>query len=246
MTDLLQHVRVVLVRPKHPGNIGAAARAMLNMGLGDLALVQPAQFPDPQATAMAAHASGLLERARVFDDLPAAVAGCQRVFAATARSRKVNCPVVDSPQLGRRMQELGGRHAVVFGPERTGLDNADLDLCHEIVSIPANPEYPAMNLAAAVQIICYALRCAAVEALTDTAGPAPAAPREQRLPGHGDMEAFHQHFAEVLARSEFLDARSNQTKALRRMRVMFNRAQPDVIDLRMLRGWLSALEKKLT
>lgn len=243
----LAQVRVVLVRSQHPGNIGAAARAMKNMGLTDLVLVAPRLFPHEDALAMAAGASDLLEVCQVVPTLSAAVAGCGRVFAATARDRRANWRVTEASQLGGRLQGMDcERVAVVFGPERTGLDNQDLDQCHEIVTIDADPKYPAMNLAGAVQILAYALRQGLVGAGAGKAvGQATASADKRRMPSHEQMEAMHQQLAQMLSETDFFDERTNPTLGLRRLRILFNRADLDQKELQMLRGILSNFDARM-
>ena len=236
--SMLQQVRFVLVRSQHAGNIGAAARAMKNMGITDLHLIQPREFPHPQATAMAAGAGDLLDRAVVHEGLADALTDCGRVFAATARDRRASYPAVSTPELADRVRVLLDQPiAIVFGPERTGLCNSDLDLCHEIVSIPASPIYPSMNLAGAVQVIAYALRSGLSEVT-------PAADA-RNLPSHQQMESLHAHLASMVSRLGFLDQRSNPEQALRRLRVLFNRAAPDHKEVQLLRGLLTSMDQHL-
>src|SRR5689334_2779231 len=159
--SLLSRVRIVLVEPQHPGNIGAAARAMKTMGLQDLALVRPEKFPHKDATDMAVGAADLLERAQVFSNLRTAVAECSYVVGSSARLRSLPHNTTTPRELAPRLaREIEGRIALLFGPERVGLSNADFELCHALVTVPADPEFRVLNLAAAVQILCYELRLA--------------------------------------------------------------------------------------
>ena len=241
----LEQIRVVLVRSQHPGNIGAAARAMKNMGLRDLVLVQPRLFPHDEALAMAAGASDLLSDCRVTSSLADAVQGCGRVFAATARDRRANWRVTEASEMGQRLQSMAcERVAIVFGPERTGLDNQDLDLCHEIVTIDADPSYPAMNLAGAVQILAYALRQGLKrqegEGCRESEGE-----HKRRMPRHEQVEALHQQLARMLSDAAFFDERTNPTLGLRRLRILFNRADLDQKELQMLRGVFTTFEQRM-
>lgn len=237
----LDQVRIVLVRSQHPGNIGAAARAMKNMGLRDLVLVQPRLFPHADAVAMAAGAADLLDECRVEGSLAAAVSDCVRVFAATARDRRAQWQVTEAGELGSRLQRIAGeRVAVVFGPERTGLDNRDLDYCQEILTIDADPRYPAMNLAGAVQVISYALR----QGLRPNEAEPKAADR-RRMPANRQLEALHEQLQRMLSESDFFDERTNTTLGLRRLRTIFSRAELDHKELQMLRGILTSFERRM-
>ena len=227
-------VRVVLVETSHGGNIGAVARAMKNMGLEDLALVRPHQFLTDEAVARASGADDLLERARLFDTLEAAVADCQLVVGASARLRKVRWPQLDPRQCAQKVlaeTAAGRRTALVFGRERTGLTNAELDLCHYLVHIPANPEYSSLNLAMAVQVIAYELYMARAEPRITAREPATVAA----------FEGFMEHLAEALYDIGYLDER-NPEKLLRRLRRLFHRAELDTHEINILRGILNAAQ----
>jgi tRNA (cytidine32/uridine32-2'-O)-methyltransferase len=232
--DLLSRVRVVLVEPQHPGNIGAAARAMKTMGLRDLALVRPEKFPHREATDMAVGAADLLEAAAVHGDLAGAVGDCGLVVGTSARLRSLphntRTPRELAPRLAR---EIGGRVAIVFGPERVGLSNDDLELCHELVSIPANPDFRVLNLAAAVQIICYELRLAASAELH---GAPEHVPVDQR-----EMELFFAHLERVLIEVKFLNPK-HPRQLMRRLRRLYGRAAPDDNEMNILRGILAAMQ----
>jgi TrmH family RNA methyltransferase len=232
--DLLSRVRIVLVESQHPGNIGAAARAMKTMGLADLALVRPEKFPHAEATDMAVGAADLLESARVHPALAEAVADCGLVVGTSARLRSLPHNTRTPRELATRLaREVGGRVALVFGPERVGLSNEDLELCHELVSIPANPEFRVLNLAAAVQILSYELRMAADETL---AGAPEHVPVDQR-----EMELFYAHLERVLVYLKFLNPR-HPRQLMRRLRRLYGRAAPDENEMNILRGILAATE----
>ncbi|HUS25442.1 MAG TPA: RNA methyltransferase [Candidatus Binatia bacterium] len=235
--SLLDRVRIVLVRPQHPGNIGAAARAMKTMGLADLVLVAPRAFPDPQADAMAVDAKDLLASARVVEDLPAAVADCALVAGSSARLRSLPHNTWAPREWAARMAgQTGGRIAIVFGPERIGLTNEEMHLCHELVSIPANPAYSALNVAAAVQVLAYEVRVAAGEG---------ALPVPEREPvAHAEMERLYQHLERLMVRVEFLDPR-HPKQLLPRLRRLFGRAAPDANEMNILRGFLAHVEARL-
>ena len=162
-------VRIVLVETSHPGNIGAAARAMKTMGLDELVLVAPRDFPSADATARASGADDVLARARVVDSLGDAIADCGFVAGASARLRKLSWPVVDPRAGAASLQKHAGetKVAMVFGPEHSGLTNEDLGRCNQVVHIPANPAYSSLNVAMAVQVLCYELRMATLDRPAD-------------------------------------------------------------------------------
>ena len=233
---------VVLVGTQHPGNIGSAARAMKTRGLEQLVLVAPEQFPDPQACALAAGAADLLENARVCQTLAEAVAECRTVIATTARQRSVPMPGL-SPREGAaraRAAQALGPVALVFGRERTGLENSELQLCHAAIHIPANPGYSSLNLAAAVQIVAYEWRLAdPVEA------PASAAPADEEPPAtHAEMEAFFTHLFQLLDEIDFHKGK-DPAMVTQRLRRLFLRAGPDSRELRILRGMFSDTQRLL-
>jgi TrmH family RNA methyltransferase len=229
----------VLVAPTHPGNIGAVARAMKTMGLSDLALVRPKVFPSDEATARASGADDVLERARVTETLAEALAGCGFVVGASARLRGLQWPVVDPRRCAERIwTELAHTSAaVVMGPEHSGLTNEDLARCQHLVHIPTNPDYGSLNLAMAVQVICYELRMAstapAVAAEEETREAPPATAEE--------LEGFHAHLDRLLSDAGFLHP--DHPKQLRlKLRRLFHRARLDRNEINILRGALAALD----
>jgi TrmH family RNA methyltransferase len=227
--------RFVLFEPSHPGNVGATARAIKTMGFGHLVLVHPACEIDGQARARAAGALDILDNVQVFATLEDAVADCHYVVGASARRRRLNWPEFDARACAANVaREISqGPAAIVFGPERAGLTNAELDLCSALVYIPSNPDYNSLNLAAAAQLIAYELRLALLDE-----PPAPAAdypPATTR-----EMELFYGHLERALIATDFLDAK-NPRHLMRRMRRLFNRSQLDQNELNILRGMLSAL-----
>ena len=236
-SDLLSRVRIVLLRPQHPGNIGAAARAMKTMGLSDLALVAPEKFPHAQADAMATDAKDVLDGARVFPDLNAAVSDCARVAGTSSRLRALPHNTVAPREWAARIRdEMGGRIALVFGPERIGLTNEEMHRCDELVCIPANPAFSVLNLAAAVQVLSYELRLATE--LSPKLGP------EREPVSHDEMERFYAHLERVMLGVEFLDAK-HPKQLMPRMRRLFGRGAPDQNEMNILRGVLAAMEAKL-
>lgn len=239
----LDYIRVVLIQPTHPGNIGATARAMANMGVRHLALVQPHDFPSPEATARAAGAGHILENAMVVDELDRAIADCALVVGASARLRTIEWPQLPPAET---MDEAvkAARHtpvALLFGRESRGLTNRELDRCHYLVRIPANPEFPSLNIASAVMVLLYELRNAATraaggEAATDPQTAEPRAVAEE-------MRHFYRHLEQLLALLEFGNGRSD--KLHRKLTRLFNRAQPYTREIRILRGIFAAVERKI-
>lgn len=231
-------IRIVLVGTSHPGNIGAAARAMKNMGLGDLALVRPIYFPHEDATARASGAEDVLDSARVYGTLGEAIEDCVYVAGASARSRTINWPVMGPRDCAARLiAEHGqGNVAAVFGPEKSGLSNDDLDRCHTLLTIPTDPGFSSLNLAMAVQLLAYEIHS---QGILD-AGPQYEA--EAPPATSADMERFYTHLEHVLRDIRFLDP-DNPRHLMRRMRRLFIRARPDNNEVNILRGILTAIDR---
>lgn len=231
-------IRIVLVGTTHPGNIGAVARAMKNMGLSDLALVRPKKFPHPDAIARASGATDILNNAKVVKTLADALKDCVYVAGTSARSRTIGWPTMEPRECAARMLKESevGKVACVFGPEKTGLHNDDLDLCHTLLTIPTNPDFSSLNLAMAVQVLTYELRMAGHEA--------PVASFENEVPpATGDeMEHFYDHLEKVLRDVRFLDP-ENPRHLMRRLRRLFIRARPDQNEVNILRGILTAIDR---
>ena len=232
-------IRIVLVGTTHPGNIGAVARAMKNMGVSDLALVEPRHFPHKDATARASGAVDVLNNATVVDSLGEAVADCVYTVGASARSRAIGWPTLEPRECAAKLIEesRAGPVAAVFGPEKYGLTNEHLDLCDALLTIPTNPDFSSLNLAMAVQVLTYELRAAGV----DDAQPhyEPDAP----LATNADMEHFYAHLEDVLRDIRFLDP-DNPRHLMRRLRRLFIRARPDQNEVNILRGILTAVDRK--
>ena len=234
---MFDSIRIVLVGTTHPGNIGAAARAMKTMGLARLYLVGPAHYPDAEATARASGADDVLAGAVVCDDLAAALTGCPLVFGASARRRTLAWPEVDARECARQATGHDGEVALVFGREHSGLSNPELDHCHALVHIPANPAYSSLNLAAAVQLLAYEVRMA-----VGAAEPAPRA--GEALASSEDVERFYAHLEETLVAIGFLDP-DNPRQLMRRLRRLFSRARLERTELNILRGILTETGKRL-
>lgn len=234
-------VRIILVGTTHPGNIGACARAMKNMGLSDLMLVRPRHFPHEDATARASGANDILESVRVVENLDDALVDCVYVAGASARSRTINWPSFTPRECAARLLKEGqtAKVAAVFGPEKSGLTNEDLDRCHALLTIPTDPGFSSLNLAMAVQILTYELRMATLD------GPPPVYEPEAPLASGEDLEHFYSHLQQVLTDSGFMDP-ANPRHLMRRLRRLFIRAEPDRNEINILRGIFASLDPRRT
>jgi tRNA (cytidine32/uridine32-2'-O)-methyltransferase len=230
-------IRVVLVETSHPGNIGAVARAMKNMGLEKLVLVRPKEFPHTEASARASGAADVLENAVVVDRLEDGIADCGFIAATTARDRDQNIRVLDVRDGAQRIvsESLRGPVALLFGNERTGLTNEELSLAHLLLRIPANPEYSSLNLAMAVQLVTYEIYRARGAQHVSAPGPIPLATGEE-------MERLYAHFEDVLEEVGFRDRTTSGTRLMERIRRFINRAELDQNEANILRGIFTAIQ----
>ncbi len=231
--------RLVLLRTSHPGNIGAAARAMKTMGLSRLYLVDPLHYPSAEATARASGADDLLQKAVVCTNLEEAIGDVALVLGASARLRSLPLPEI-TPRAAAELiarQPAPEKTAILFGNEQSGLSNEELDRCHYLVRIPSNPAYSSLNLAAAVQVISYELRCSA----TMTAGPA-AETDAVEFATTEQVEQFYSHLEAVLVDIGFLNP-DNPRHLMRRLRRLFGRLRLDHNEIKILRGILTAVDK---
>lgn len=231
-----KNIRIVLVETSHPGNIGAAARAMKTMCLDRLVLVNPAEFPHPDASARASGATDVLERAEVVGSLDEALAGCVMIAGTSARSRGLGPTALPPRECVAQLMAApaGDDVALLFGRERIGLTNEELDRCHFLIHIPANPDYGSLNIAAAVQVLAYELMLARHT-------PSMPADREVPLATADEMERLYEHLESAALASGFLDP-ANPKHLMRRLRHLFGRAQPDQNEINILRGLLTALQ----
>ena len=238
---VLSNIRIVLVRPTHPGNVGATARAMKNMSLHHMFLVAPEDFPSAEASDRAAGADDVLANAVICASLDEALKDCHLVIGTSARQRRIEWPGLDPESCARRLVD-GARQgpvALLFGQERTGLLNSELDRCHFVVTIPTDSNYSSLNLACAVQILAYEIRRAGLAgpslSLTDA--------RENSRPvGGEDMQRFYRHLEEVLQQIGFLDP-ANPRRLMRRLMRLFNRTDLDHNEMNILRGILTAIQQ---
>ena len=238
------NIKIVLVNTAHPGNIGGAARAMKNMGLAQLCLVQPREYPAPRAVWRAAGARDVLKNATVVNSVDEAIADCSLVIGTSARERRIPWPLINPRQCGERIWAEAESHkvALLFGREDRGLTNDELQKCHYHVHIPSNPEYSSLNLATAVQVLAYEIRMAS---LADEKGELPDLGEWDQPPVTAeDLENFHSHLAETMAKLDFYDP-ENPKQLLTRMRRLFNRLRMDKMEVSILRGLLSAVQRKI-
>lgn len=238
---MLDNIRIVLVETSHTGNMGSTARAMKTMGLTNLYLVNPLVKPDSQAIALSAGASDVIGNATIVDTFDEAIAGCSLVVGTSARSRSLPWPMLEPRECGQRsaMESEHAPVAIVFGRERVGLTNEELQKCHYHVAIPANPEYSSLNLAMAVQIISYEIRVAHL----DRIAVHEPVPEEEPYPLVDDLERFYAHLEETLHATGFIRP-THPGNIMSRLRRLFTRARPEAQELNILRGILASIEKQ--
>lgn len=246
---MFANVRIVLVNTSLSANIGAAARAMKTMGIADLRLVEPRLFPSAEATSLASGASDVLARAQVVATLEEAVADCSLVIGTSARSRTIPWPLLDARQAGEavRLESEVQPVAIVFGREDRGLTNEELQRCHYHVCIPSDEDYGVLNVAAAVQVLCYEIRMAHLLAAERPAPDAQQMPVQflrwdEEVVPHADMERFYAHFERMLLDTGFL-APDNPRQLMARARRLFGRVRLDRIEYNMWRGVFTRLQE---
>ncbi|GGD31635.1 tRNA (cytosine(32)/uridine(32)-2'-O)-methyltransferase TrmJ [Franconibacter pulveris 1160] len=236
---MLENIRIVLVETSHTGNMGSVARAMKTMGLTNLWLVNPLVKPDSQAIALAAGASDVIGNATIVDTLDEALSGCSLVVGTSARSRTLPWPMLDPRECGLKSisESQHAPVALVFGRERVGLTNEELQKCHYHVAIAANPEYSSLNLAMAVQVIAYEVRMAWLATQENAA----AEHEETPYPLVDDLERFYGHLEQVLLKTGFIRA-NHPGQVMNKLRRLFTRARPESQELNILRGILASIE----
>jgi tRNA (cytidine32/uridine32-2'-O)-methyltransferase len=244
LNTMLGSICIVLVETTHPGNIGAAARALANMGLSDLRLVRPQVFPSPDAEARAASGEALLSAARVFSSLDDAIADCGLIVGSTARARSVSWPVMSPSEMAPVVLDSSRkqRTAILFGRESRGLTNKQLDRCQLFVTAPVDANHASLNLASAVLLLAYELRKSAL--LRDDSAVSDRPTTGKDLLATSDrVEGFVEHFERVLYAVGFLEQSSD--KLFRKIRRIFTRRALEEDDVNILRGVLSAIEKRI-
>jgi tRNA (cytidine32/uridine32-2'-O)-methyltransferase len=234
---MLERTRIIMVNTSHPGNIGSAARAMKTMGLSQLYLVGPHAFPHPKAFEMAVGADDILNNAIVVETLDEAIADCTLVVGTSARMRTIPWPLFTPREMAEKVKQEpeSAQTAIMFGNEQSGLSNEELQRCNLHIHIPANPDYSSLNISAAVQVVAYELRMAS---LGNVGEPVE---WDYRLASADEMEKFFNHLQEVLIEIDFLKMNAPR-KLMTRLRRLFLRTRPDVMEMNILRGMLSAVQ----
>ncbi|NOZ54938.1 MAG: tRNA (cytosine(32)/uridine(32)-2'-O)-methyltransferase TrmJ [Gammaproteobacteria bacterium] len=247
----MSNIRFVLVNTSHPGNIGAVARAMKNMCLEHLVLVDPQQYPHAQATARASGADDVLAKAQVFHRLDEALASADLVVGASARLRRLSWPQLSPRQCAEKIvaEPDSSRIAVLFGREHSGLTNDELERCHYLMHIPSNPEYSSLNIAAAAQILAYEVFSVRNECSRNNNNSNNKNGGDDGLSLDGEpfadvdaMERFYEHLHETLIQIGFLQT-NHPRKMMRRLRRLFNRARMDRVEMNIMRGILTTLKR---
>lgn len=240
---MLENIRVVLVETSHPGNIGSSARAMKTMGLSNLCLVNPKQFPDKQAYGLATGASDLLDNAMIVDSLKEAIGPTQLVIGVSARQRDLKIPMLNMQEFATEISHCARSQkvALVFGRERTGLSNEELACCDYHIKIPTCQEFSSLNLSQAVQIVCYELRRHGEKMLksVDVAEPA------VKMANKFDVEGFYSHLEQTLVTVKFMDPKQPK-RLIPKIKRLFNRIKLDESEVNILRGILTAVNKQLS
>jgi len=232
----LDNIDIILVGTSHPGNIGAAARAMKTMGLSQLVLIKPKEFPSVVATARASGADDILANAKLYDDFVESLHPYELVIATSARLRSITWPMLTPPECAEKALAQQGKVGLVFGREHSGLSNEELDHCHALVQVSTEPDFSSLNIAAAVQVLSYELRRTAEQN------------ENKPLPTVGDMvnmqqmEYFYGHLEQALLDTGFLEA-DKPRLTMRKLRCLFNRAAPNQSEMNILRGILSSVQK---
>lgn len=252
---MFENVRIVMVNTTHPGNIGAAARALKTMGLSNLYLVSPLDYPNANATWRAAGATDVLHQARVVESLEEALQGCSLVLGTSARQRRIPWPVLNARQAGDMVARQASREqvAILFGREDRGLTNEELQQCHYHIEIPANEDYGVLNVASAIQVIAYEIRMAMLSLRAQSNDQNPSADRAQMpvetvrwdedLATTREMALFFEHLEQTLTQLEFYEP-DNPRQLMTRLRRLFMRARLDQMEMNILRGILRAAQEK--
>ena len=240
MNPINQFVQIVLVETSHPGNIGSVARAMKNMGLANLSLINPKKFPHQEATALAGNATEVLDNAKIFSSIQEAVNTSKVIYATSARERTIEWPTLTANDAASEIQELVANEievSILFGREDRGLTNDELQLANKHLIIPAHPDYPVLNIAMSTQVVCYELYQAAQKNSVDSWQDFPEYTSEE-------LNNLINHFNETVIALELVDP-NNPKQIMTRMERMFRRLYPDQMEGNFLRGFLKAVNKRI-
>ncbi len=236
-----ENIRFVLMGTTHSGNIGAAARAMKTMGINDLAMVKPEGFPSAEATSRASGADDLLFNADIGQTIDEVIQDCKLVIGTTARKRHLDIPVIDARQAAKLLinESKVNKVALVFGKERYGMTNEEVERCHYLVRLPTVESFSSLNLAAAVQVLAYECRMAEMNQVIDEKTKV-----DDDYVDAGKMESFYQHYFDVMEKALYLRTEGHDSIKTK-IRIMYNRMRPKKHEIDILRGFLSKLEKKI-
>ena len=240
MNPINRFVQIVLVETSHPGNIGSVARAMKNMGLANLALINPKKFPHQEATSLAGNATDVLENAKIFPSIQEAVKNSKVIYATSARDRTIEWPTLTARDAALEIQELVLNEiqvSILFGREDRGLTNEELQLANKHLIIPAHPEYPVLNIAMSTQVVCYELYQSAQNNSVESWQDFPEYTSEE-------LNNLIEHFNETVEALELVDPK-NPKQIITRMERMFRRLYPDQMEGNFLRGFLKAVNKRI-
>ena len=240
MNPINSLIQIVLVETSHPGNIGSVARAMKNMGLSNLALINPKKFPHQEATALAGNATDVLEKAKIFTSIQEAVKHSKVIYATSARDRTIEWPTLSARDAASEMQELIENEievSILFGREDRGLTNEELQLANKHLIIPAHPDYPVLNIAMSTQVVCYELFQAVQNNSLESWKDFPEYTSEE-------LNNLIEHFNETVEALELVDPK-NPKQIMTRMERMFRRLYPDQMEGNFLRGFLKAVNKRI-
>ena len=240
----MHNIRIILVNTTHPGNIGAAARAMKTMGLSNLYLVAPKKFPDPEAVAMAAGAADVLSQAVIVQSLEDAIADCQLVLATSARSRARPWPMLTPREMGEKInvEKHQNKIALVFGRESSGLSNEELQLAHYHVQIPSSEHYGSLNVAQAVQVLCYEIRVAFLSAPIVSSSRDIYRGMQGVYPDTKALADFYQHLEVLLTEVEFIDVQKPMHQ-MQKLRRIFTKSRLEISEVQLLRGIFTDIQK---
>ena len=238
---MFEQIKIVMIEPSHPGNIGAAARAMKNMGLSKLCLVNPQRFPNVEATVRASGADDLLASAEVVETLEQAIAGCDCILGTSARDRSIPWPLITPKQSAELLiSTYYSQPAILFGRESSGLTNDELALCQYHIHIPTVDDFSSLNLASAILLICYEIR---MRFLQDDDDLVPLL-RDSELVTAGQLAGYYEHLSKVMTQLNMLNPKQPK-RLMQRLQRLYNRCHLEVNELNILRGFLSAVEKNI-